>query len=144
MPSVNIDFPVEVIYRHPVRLRISDINYGQHLGHDTLISLLHDARCGWLKANQLSELSLDGGTLGWVVADLSVKYQAEAFYGDELVIELAVGEIGRKGAAIFQRVVRPADERVIALAQVGVVFFDFVNRCAAPVPSRFLTLAGRS
>lgn len=142
MPRVSLDFPQAVVYSHVVRLRISDINYGQHLGHDTLVSLLHDARCGWLQQHQLSELSIDGGNLGWVVAELVVNYKAEAFYGDELHIELAVGEIGSKGAEIFHRVVS-WDGRVIGVAKVGVVFFDFVSHQAVAVPPVFLELAGR-
>ncbi|MBE0506022.1 MAG: acyl-CoA thioesterase [Marinospirillum sp.] len=142
MPRVSLDFPQSVVYSHVVRLRISDINYGQHLGHDTLVSLLHDARCGWLRQAQLSELSIGGDHIGWVVAELVVNYKAEAFYGDELHIELAVGEIGSKGAEIFHRVVSQAGA-VVGVAKVGVVFFDFATRQAVAVPQAFLQLAGR-
>lgn len=142
MPRISLEFPQSVVYCHPLQLRISDINYGQHLGHDTLVSLLHDARCGWLQTHQLSELSIDGGKVGWVVAELVVNYKAEAFYGDHLSIELAVGEISSKGAEIFHRVVGSAGQE-IGIAKVGVVFFDFETRKTAAVPQVFLELAGR-
>lgn len=142
MSRNNLAFPAPAIYSHPVRLRIDDINYGQHLGHDTLVSLLHDARCGWLATHGLTELTVDGESLGWVVAELVVNYRAEAFYADELQIELAIGEISSKGAEIFQRVVRN-DGIEIALAKVAVVFFDYVARKAAAVPENFIQLAKR-
>lgn len=100
-PSVILNFPSPTIYRHSLSVRIDDINYGRHLGHDTLVSLLHDARCGWLAQQGLTELSIDGQSLGWVVADLIVNYRAEAFYADALTIELAIGKISAKGAEIF-------------------------------------------
>ena len=142
MSRTTLEFPALAIYSHPVRLRISDINYGQHLGHDTLVSLLHDARCGWLAQQGLTELSVDGQSLGWVVAELTVNYRAEAFYADELDIELALGELGSKSAEIFHRVVRK-DGVEIALAKVVVVYFDYVNRQAAKVPDNFKQLAQR-
>lgn len=140
MSRINLQFPAPAIYSHPVRLRIGDINYGQHLGHDTLVSLLHDARCGWLATHDLTELTVDGKSLGWVVADLTVNYRAEAFYADELLIELSIGAIGTKNAEIFQRVVR-SDGIEIAIAKVTVVFFDYVARKAAAVPENFIQLA---
>lgn len=142
MSRIVLEFPAPAIYSHPVRLRIDDINYGQHLGHDTLVSLLHDARCGWLAEQGLTELSVDGKSLGWVVAELAVNYRAEAFYADELQVELALGELGSKGAEIFHRVVRN-DGVEIAVAKVGVVFFDYVTRKAAAVPENFKQLAKR-
>lgn len=142
MPRTSLEFPAAVVYRHPLTLRICDINYGQHLGHDTLVSLLHDARCGWLDSHGLSELNLGGEGIGWVVAELVVHYQAEAFYADALVIELAIGEISTKGAELYHRVVR-SDGAQVALAKTGVVFFDYASRKAVAVPENFLKLAGR-
>ncbi|WP_027848829.1 acyl-CoA thioesterase [Marinospirillum minutulum] len=142
MSRITLDFPAPAIYSHPVRLRISDINYGNHLGHDTLVSLLHDARCGWLAKHGLTELTVDGKSLGWVVAELVVNYRAEAFYDDELQVELAIGEIGSKGAEIYHRVVGKEGVEV-AVAKVGVVFFDYIARKAAAVPENFIQLAKR-
>lgn len=139
-PSVILNFPSPTIYRHSLSVRIDDINYGRHLGHDTLVSLLHDARCGWLAQQGLTELSIDGQSLGWVVADLIVNYRAEAFYADALTIELAIGKISAKGAEIFHKVVRN-DGVEIALAKVGVVFFDYATHKAAAVPENFILLA---
>lgn len=140
MSRVVLEFPVPAIYRQSVKLRIDDINYGNHLGHDTLVSLLHDARCGWLAEQGLTELSVDGDSLGWVVAELIVNYRAEAFYGERLEIELALGKLGSKGVEIYQRVLSE-EGVVIAVAKVGVVFFDYVARQAAAVPENFKQLA---
>ncbi len=142
MSRVILEFPEPAIYSHPVRLRISDINYGNHLGHDTLVSLLHDARCGWLAKYGLTELTVDGESLGWVVAELVVNYRAEAFYDDQLQVELAIGEIGSKGAEIYHRVVGKEGVEV-AVAKVGVVFFDYTKRKAAAVPENFIQLVKR-
>lgn len=44
MERVRLSFPADdVVHRHPLTVRITDMNYGRHLGHDTLVSLLHEA-----------------------------------------------------------------------------------------------------
>lgn len=45
MERVSLEFPnAAVIHRHPLTVRVTDMNYGRHLGHDALVSLLHEAR----------------------------------------------------------------------------------------------------
>lgn len=141
MSRIQLEFPDPVVFCCPLNVRVSDINYGQHLGHDTLVSLLHEARCRWLAEAGLSETSLDGGSVGWVVAELAVNYTAEAFYPDTLSIELAIGQVGRKGVEVYHRVVRGEDQTV-AIAKTGLVFFDFTTHKAVEVPKKFKDLAG--
>lgn len=138
MPRQHLCFPQErLVHRHQLTVRISDLNYGQHLGHDALVSLLHQARVSWWAAHGLAEWDIGG--VGTVIADLAVEYRAEAFWNDHLTIELAVGDIGRKGAEIWHRIVKPhADgEQEVAVARVGIVFFDFQSRQAVIVPEAF-------
>ncbi|SFB99290.1 Acyl-CoA thioesterase FadM [Marinospirillum celere] len=142
MARVQLEFPADPVFSHRQALRISDINYGQHLGHDTLVSFLHEARCSWLASAEITELSIDGGTVGWVVADMIVNYRKEAFYPDQLTIDLALGELGRKGVEVLHRVTR-SDGELVAMAKTGMVFFDYVSHQAVPVPENFLRLSGR-
>ncbi|ODC02504.1 hypothetical protein BFW38_02035 [Terasakiispira papahanaumokuakeensis] len=138
MSRQHLRFPHEKrVHRHQLKVRISDLNYGQHLGHDALVSLLHQARVSWWAAHGLAEWDIGG--VGTVIADLAVEYRAEAFWDDCLTIELAVGEVGRKGAEIWHRIVKshPEGEQEIAIARIGMVFFDFQARQAVAVPDVF-------
>ena len=44
MARVKIEFPETTLFTHELSVRITDLNYGNHLAHDSLISLLHEAR----------------------------------------------------------------------------------------------------
>lgn len=136
MARVTLHFPAPVLFTHPLQLRISDINHGHHLGHDTLVSLFHDSRCQWLASHNMAEWDIDG--LATVVAELVVNYRAEAFVNDTLQMELALGDIGNKSAEIYQQLRK--GEKVIAVAKVSLVFFDIAARQSAPVPQAFLKL----
>ncbi len=140
----KLSFPNQSSFNQLLSLRISDINYGQHLGHDTLVSLFHDARCQWLASQGLTELTLDGQNLGWVVASLEVNYLAEAFYADKLETQLTCAEIGSKSCTLYQQLVRVTDKQVIAIAKVVQVFFDYQSKTAQPVPELFKQLVAQT
>ena len=53
-----------------VLVRISDINYGNHLGNDSLVSIIHEARILWLKSLNYTELNIEG--TGLIMSDLAV------------------------------------------------------------------------
>jgi len=87
------------------------------------------------------DLSLGGAGFGApnvssINAELQVNYQGEGKLHDELTIDMGVGEIGGKGFRLHYRVT--CGERAIALAEVGVVCFDYVVKKPIAVPVEFI------
>ncbi|MBY6028358.1 thioesterase family protein [Halomonas sp. DP8Y7-1] len=130
MERVKLDFPEQsIVHRYPLTVRITDMNYGQHLGHDAVISLMHEAR-----AAALAELGLHEGDLGGypsVAADLAIQYQAEAHWPDALVIDTAIPAPGRKAITVYHRIRRERDERIVATARINLMVVD--PQAARPV-----------
>jgi len=114
-------------------VRTTDLNYGGHLGNDSLLSLVHEARVAFLATHGLSELDFGGASL--ILGDTAVVYQAEAYAGERLVFEVAAGEPSRTGFRIFYRVTRGDDDQVIALVENGMACFDYETRKVASLPS---------
>ncbi len=136
MARVIINFPQhKCIFTHKAELRIGDLNYRNHLGHDTLITLLHEARSKLFLAMGHSEMDIEGA--GLVVADLAISYHAEVFYPATLVIEVAFDEPSSKGGDLVYRVTQKEDGTLIALAKTGIVFFDYDSRQAVAMPDAF-------
>lgn len=129
----------KVLHSQSLKVRIDDINYGNHLGHDKLVSLLHDARCAWLHSHKLSEIKLGQDGLGWVVANLNVNYRAEAFFADQLTLELGLIKLGNKSVTLAQKVTNQHEE-VLATAEVTLVFYDYHQRQAVAAPTVFKAL----
>ena len=103
-------------------VRTTDLNYGGHLGNDRLLSLIHEARVAFLASHGFTELACGGVSL--IMADATIAYRGEAFAGDELDIGTAADEFGRLGFRLFHRVVRRADDAVIAPVETGMVGSD--------------------
>lgn len=137
---MKIELPGQLPYTAHLVVRITDINYGGHLGNDALVSLLHEARVGFLAQHGFTEA--DCGGAGIVISELEVAYRAEAFQGDCLEIAVGAGSIGRGRADLYYQVMRPADAREIARARTTLAFFDYTTRRPRRTPDAFRTALG--
>lgn len=113
-------------------VRVTDLNYGGHLGNDSLLSLVHEARVAFLASHAFSEVDCGGVSL--TMGDAAIVYQGEAYAGDELSIEVAAGEPSRSGFRLFYRLTRSKDGQKIALAETGMVCFDYTLKKIMPLP----------
>lgn len=71
-----------------IKVTIGDLNYGNHLDHARLITILHETRTRFLNSINLSE-QIDKQT-ALVVHSLNVRYKNSTLWGDNLVISLNV------------------------------------------------------
>lgn len=115
-------------------VRIADINYGNHLGHDRLVSLLHQARVEALAAAGASELDFYGTAL--ILARLEVNYRAQAFLHDVLQIAVWAEDVRRSRFALHYRVMRA--DTLIAEASTLMVCFDYAAQSVSAVPQAFV------
>lgn len=140
MARVKLALPDDFVFRAEITLRIGDINYGGHLGNDAVLSLLHDARVQFLKANGFSEL--DVGGCGIIMSDAVIVYGSEAFHGETMVIDVAVADFARVGCDIMYRIQDKETEREVARAKTGIVFFDYDKRKTVAIPDEFKSKFG--
>jgi acyl-CoA thioester hydrolase len=141
MSRVILELPQEFIFSTEIVVRISDINYGGHLGHDSTISLIHEARVRFLKAHGFSEGDIDGR--GLIITDLAILYKAEVFYGDTLTIEVAVDDFTKYGCDFFYHIFNKDQKKEVASAKTGIVFFDYERRKIVSAPTSFLAAFGK-
>jgi len=135
MPRIKIVLPNKFIFRTEIQIRITDINYGGHLGNDSLLSIIHEARVRFLQYLGYSESNVEGN--GIIMIDAGVQYKSEGFYGDELLIEIAVNDFTEIGCDFVYRLTNKNSKKEIAVAKTGIVFFNYENRKTAPVPPEF-------
>ena len=135
MPRIKIEIPEKFLFKAEISVRISDINYGGHLGNDSLLSIIHEARVRFLKHLGYSESDVEGN--GIIMNDAAIQYKAESFYGDELLIEVGVMDFSKIGCDIVFRITNSDKKKEIALAKTGIVFFDYENKKVAPLPEKF-------
>jgi len=136
MPRLKIELPASFPFKTELAVRISDINYGGHLGNDAVLSLFQEARLQFLATKGMSEL--DAGGPGLTMVSAGVAYKGEGFRGDVLEIEVAVTEIGPLGFELAYKATRKSDSKEIARAFTSMAFFDYSKRKLAKTPQLFI------
>ena len=138
MARIKLVFPENTIHTLTIPVRITDINYGNHLGNDALVSILHEARVHWLHSLNYTELNIEGKSI--IMNELVVNYLKEMFYGDVIQIELSVGDITSIGFELYYRMnVNKNGENIhSAIAKTGLIFFDYSAKKTSSIPNAFL------
>ncbi len=136
MQRLELEFPqAQCLHRYALTVRISDINYGRHLGHDAIVGLFHEARAQAFEA--LGHHEWDVAGYPSVVAELAIEYRSEARWGDELIAETAILPAEGKALSVYQRLKRPADGRCVAVARLALVLLDPERGRPVAVPASF-------
>ena len=141
MARVKLDMDgVAFGFRTEMEVRITDINYGRHVGNDAMLGLLHEARLRFLANAGFSEEDIGGA--GMLMGDAVVQFKAVAFRGDRLTVEMGVKDVERRTFDLMYRVARAGDGAIVALAKTGMVAFDYAKNKLADLPAAFLAKMG--
>lgn len=139
MSKLNLTFQEPVSYVCDLPIRVTDLNYGNHLGNDRIVGLMHEARLQFFRSFGYTEMNLEG--IGLILRDLSVVLKKEMFYGDELRFELSVHNWTSTGFTIDYRVSRldEGQPTITALAQTTMICFDYELRKPVRIPEAILS-----
>ena len=138
MARIKIQLPDSFEFSTEITVRINDINYGGHLGHDSILTLTHEARVRFLKKLGYTELDIEG--LGIMATDVVIEYKSESFYGDSLTIEISTADFSNHGFDMIYRIIDKESSREVARAKTGLVFYNYHKKKLAIVPKKFLSV----
>lgn len=80
-------------------VRVGDLNYGNHVGHQHYFLYFQEARMAYLKQLGYSELDIEG--LSTTVAEASCRYKRELLLGDRIRVHCKIADIKNK-AFVFE------------------------------------------
>lgn len=135
MSRARIQLPEKFSFSTNIPVRITDINYGGHVGNDTILSILHEARARFFTHYGYSELNLAG--VGSILSDVTVEFKNELFYGDELKAFVTAGEFSRVSFDLFYKLEKngPGNKSIpVVFARTGIVTYDYSKKKVMVVP----------
>ena len=134
MARIKIDLPEAFSYSVSIPVRISDINYGGHVGNDAILSLIHEARMQFLKQLGYTEMEFAG--VGLIMADAGIEFKKELFYGDNVIVSVACAGFSKVSFDIYYKLEKAADDKniLVAIAKTGMVCFDYKRKKIMHVP----------
>jgi acyl-CoA thioester hydrolase len=136
MARIKIDLPERFDFTIEIPVRITDINYGGHVGNDTILSILHEARARFFKHHFYDELNLAGA--GTILSDVAIEFKNELFYGDIILASVTAAGFTKVAFELYYKLERKTPEGKLLLAAVaktGVVTYDYSQKKIVPVPA---------
>jgi acyl-CoA thioester hydrolase len=134
MPRIKIELPEHFTFIAEIPIRITDLNYGSHVGNDTILSLIHEARVQFLMHHGFYELNAGG--VGLIMSDVGIEFKSEIFYGDIIKVSVATGEFTKVAFDLFYKLEKEIAEKnvLIAAAKTGMVCYNYALKKVAAVP----------
>ena len=136
MARIKLIFPEHFIATLAIPVRITDVNYGDHVGNDAFVAIVHEARMQWLRQHDYTELQIEG--VGLIMSDLAVEFKNESFYGDIIDVNLCAGEISRVSFELYYQLTttRNSETVLLANAKTGMVCYDYAEKKVLGIPEK--------
>ena len=138
MQRIKIDLPQKFIFSTEISVRVPDVNFAGHLGNDSILSMVHEARIRFLKNWGFSEVDTAGA--GIIMFDAALQYKSQGYHGDILIFDVAVENFIKNGCDFFFKITNKANGKEIARAKTGIAFFDYKKNKIVTVPEKFKEL----
>ncbi|MFY7651669.1 MAG: acyl-CoA thioesterase [Chitinophagaceae bacterium] len=134
MERVKIAMPESYLFTTQIPVRITDVNYGGHVGNNAFLGILHEARMQFLQQYNCSEMNFFG--CGLIMLDAAISFKRELFYGQVLTVNVTISSFTRLGFDMFYQITIPGDKGpiVAAEAKTGMMCFDYELKKKTNVP----------
>jgi acyl-CoA thioester hydrolase len=129
---IRLQLPEQFSFHTTIPIRITDVNYGGHVGNDSILSLIHEARLQYLNSFGYTEMELEGVAL--IMSDAAIEFKSELFYGDQLKVYITVSNYSKVSFDLFYKLVNSENEKIIVTAKTGMVCYDYKNKKVTTVP----------
>ena len=130
---IQLQLPDTFTFQTEIPVRITDINYGNHLGNDAILSMMHEARVQFLQSLGYTELELEGA--GLIMSDTAIIYKGEGFYGDVLTVRVAATDLNKYGFDLMYLFTNQYGKE-IAHAKTGMLCFNYQTRKLMALPEK--------
>jgi YbgC/YbaW family acyl-CoA thioester hydrolase len=134
MPRLTIDIPKDFIFSAELTVRASDLNYGGHVGNDSILTIMQEARILFYQSLGFKDEISFEGRIGQIITDAAVIYKSESFLGDVLTIRIGIKDFSKYGFDMLYVIENKSNNREVAIGKTGIVCFDYEKRKIALIP----------
>ena len=141
MERIKLHLPGSFVFSTVIKVRITDLNYGGHVGNDSFLSLIHEARQQFLNHFGYTELELENVSL--IMADAAIEFKRELNYGNEIKISVVANGFDKYGFDIFYKLEKRSStgELIpVALAKTWMVCYNYDLKKVAAIPQKAIEM----
>lgn len=139
MPKTRLLLPERFPFTAQIPVRVTDLNFGGHVGNDSVLSLIHEARAQFLRHHDYDEMDIAG--VGLIMTEVVIEFKAELFYGDSLWASVAATEFSRVGFEVYYRLEKKVADKMqsVAFARTSMICYDYKAKKIVSVPREVCT-----
>jgi acyl-CoA thioester hydrolase len=136
MERIKINLPGDFKFSTTINIRITDLNYSGHVGNDSFLSLVHEARQQFLNHFGYSEMQIENTSL--IMTDVAIEFKKELNYADAVKISVAANGFDKYGFDIFYKleIINEGNPILAAKAKTAMLCYDYQNKKLIPVPAK--------
>jgi acyl-CoA thioester hydrolase len=134
MARIKVELPEKFSFSTSIPIRITDLNYGGHVGNDTILSLIHEGRVQFLQQFGLEELKFAG--VGLIMGDAAIEFKNELFHGDIVKVSVAATEFTKISFDLYYKLEKINGDKTepVAFAKTGMICFDYGRKKVVAIP----------
>lgn len=134
MARIRIDLPQKFSFSCKIPIRITDINYGGHVGNDTILTIIHEARMQYFSQFGYTEMNFAG--VAMIMSDAAIEFKNELFYGDMVIASVSTVEISSIGFDLIYKLEKVMGDslKLVAAAKTGMICYDYSKKRIVAVP----------
>ena len=143
MQRVKINLPDNFNFSTNIKIRITDLNYGGHVGNDSFLSLIHEARQQFFNFFGYAELKIENASL--IMTDALLEFKKELNYGDEVKISVVAGGFDKFGFDIFYKleIVNNGVPVLAGKAKTGMICYNYESKKIMPLPEKAVAVLSK-
>ena len=136
MSHAKIEMPTSYSFTCEIPVRITDVNYGGHVGNDAILSIIHEVRMQFLQQLGYAEMDLAG--VGLMMTRVGIEYKRELFHKETVIASVAVGEIGSKGFDLYYLLEKIIDgkKQTVVNAFSSMICYSYENKKVTNLPEQ--------
>lgn len=135
MARIKIGMPDLFPFTTTIPVRITDINYGGHVGNDTILSIIHEIRLQFFAKYKFTEMNFGG--VGLIMSDVAIEFKNQVYYGDTIKASATAAEFSRVSFDIIYKLEKEDNKGKlipVAFAKTAMVSFDYALKKVVTIP----------
>ncbi len=127
----------KIRFYHPMEVRYADIDAQGHLNNAKYLTYFEQARILYLEQLGLLSKGQSFMDIGFIIADIHIKYLAPVFLGASIRVGVRTEAIGNKSITVRQTIEDAESAKLYADGTVVLVAYDYHTHQATPVPDNW-------
>ncbi len=133
---MKIKLPKHWQFSHEIEVRVTDLNYGNHLANQQFLAFAQEARLKFFKKFGYSELNFGGVSL--IQADAAITFKGEGHLADSIKIEVSAVQSGGSSFNVFYKFWNNTTNLLMAQIRTALVCYNYETGKPVPMPKEVI------